>query len=46
MRLIECLLWDKYVTLGALGMGFIPILQDYYAFPSVSVRKVHPEVCP
>ena len=46
MRLIECLLWDKHVTLGALGMGFIPILQDDYAVPRVLVGKVNPEVCP
>ena len=45
VRPIECLLWDKHVTLGAPGVGLIPLLQDYYAVPRVSVRKLHPEVC-
>ena len=40
MRLIEGLLWDKHVTLGELGVGLIPLLQDWF-----SVIKVYPEVC-
>ena len=38
-------MWDKHVTLGAPGVGLIPLLQDYYAVARVSVRKAHPEVC-
>ena len=44
--LVEGLLCSKYVTLGALGVVFIPLLQDDYAVPRVSVGKVYPEVCP
>ena len=46
VRPIECLLWGKYVTLGAPGVGLILFLQDYYSVPRVLVRKVHPEVRP
>ena len=44
LRPIECLLWLKHVTLGSPGLGLIPLLQDYYAVPRVSVRKVHPVI--
>ena len=39
---IEGLICDKYVTLGAPGVGLITFLQGYYALVRVSVRKVYP----
>ena len=44
VRPIECLLWDKHVTPGAPGVGFIPLLQVYYTVPRVSVRKLHQDL--
>ena len=43
---IEGFLCNKYVTLGAPGVGLIPLLRYYYAAPRVSVVKVYPEVFP
>ena len=42
--LLKGLLWDKHVTMGALGVKLIYLFQDYYSVPSVSVCKVYQEV--
>ena len=44
LPVLEGLMQQKHVTLGAPGVRLVTLLQDHYCVPIMAVRKVNPEV--